>query len=299
MLVYKATDKNMQCRGFQYEIGVTHETDKAKLCEYGFHGCLSAVDVLKYYSPANSRFFVAELDGVTDETGDDSKRVGTKITLLREISVSELAEIAVKSVFNYLEFYKKIKSSSNAGNYGTANAGNCGAANAGEWGAANAGFRGASNAGDYGTANAGNYGTANAGRGGVANGGDWGAANVGYSGAANAGDWGVANAGDWGAANAGDYGAANAGDWGTANAGDWGAAISHLDGSSVVGTSGTASGYGEFSRVKGDTNSVLIIFQLEENEYIPHVAIVDGKKILPNVFYTLKNGKFVEWEESE
>ena len=112
MLVYKATDKNMQCRGFQYEIGKTYETDRAKLCECGFHGCMSAVDVLKYYSPANSRFFVAELDGVTDETGDDSKRAGTKITLLQEISASELAKSAVESAFDHLEFQKKIKSSS-------------------------------------------------------------------------------------------------------------------------------------------------------------------------------------------
>ena len=40
MKVYKATDKDMKCRGFQYEIGKTAEVDgDAKLCERGLHAC--------------------------------------------------------------------------------------------------------------------------------------------------------------------------------------------------------------------------------------------------------------------
>lgn len=34
---YKGMDKNMQCRGFQYEVGKEYETDKAVACECGFH----------------------------------------------------------------------------------------------------------------------------------------------------------------------------------------------------------------------------------------------------------------------
>ena len=82
MIVYKGTDKDMKCRGFQFELGKEYVEEEAKLCNKGFHGCEYPLDVFSYYSPANSRFFEADLDGVTDEEEDDSKRAGTKIKLL-------------------------------------------------------------------------------------------------------------------------------------------------------------------------------------------------------------------------
>lgn len=36
---YKGMDKDMKCRGFQYEVGGEYETDEAKACECGFHAC--------------------------------------------------------------------------------------------------------------------------------------------------------------------------------------------------------------------------------------------------------------------
>lgn len=39
---YKAFDKNMQCRGFQYEVGKEYEIDgEIKCCDRGFHACKS------------------------------------------------------------------------------------------------------------------------------------------------------------------------------------------------------------------------------------------------------------------
>ena len=168
---YKGFDKNLECRYFQYEIGKEYETERAELCREGFHFCKNPHDVLSYYSAGDgNRFAVVEASGVSNEKGDDSKRVSKRISVKAEISVFEICRIAVSTFFENFGFRKKIESAdtNNAGDYGAANAGDRGAANAGKYGAANAGDRGAANAGKYGAANAGDYGAANAGNYGVA-----------------------------------------------------------------------------------------------------------------------------------
>ena len=98
MLVYKGTDKDMKCRDFQFEIGKEYEEAEAKLCEKGFHGCEYPLDVFAHYAPADSRFFEADLDGVTDEESDDSKRAGTKIKLRAEIGIAGIVKAAVEYI---------------------------------------------------------------------------------------------------------------------------------------------------------------------------------------------------------
>ena len=318
---YKGFDKNLECRDFQYEIGKEYETERAELCREGFHFCENPHDVLSYYSAGDgNRFAVVEASGVSDEKGDDSKRVSKRISVKAEISVFEICRIAVSTFFENFGFRKKIESAdtnnagdhgaanagdygaanagdygaANAGNRGAANAGNRGAANAGDRGAANAGYRGAANAGYRGAANAGDYGAANAGNYGAANAGDYGAANAGGYGAANAGDRGAANAGDCGAANAGDYGAANAGDYGAANAGDRGAANAGNCGVAIVSNNG---------RVKGGYGCVLVARNIAWNQEHGRYevtgwacAIVDGVNIKEDTWYKLGNGKLVECE---
>ena len=279
---YKGFDKNLRCRDFQYEIGKEYETERAELCREGFHFCENPHDVLSYYSAGDgNRFAVVEASEVSDEKGDDSKRVSKRISVKAEISVSEICRIAVSAFFENFGFKKKIESAD------TNNAGDCGAANAGDCGAANAGNYGAANAGNYGAANAGDCGAANAGDCGAANAGDCGAANAGYRGAANAGYRGAANAGDRGAANAGDCGAANAGDRGAANAGDCGAAIVSNNG-----------------RVRGGHGCVLVarnIEWVEEHDRYEVTdwacGIVDGVDIKEDTWYRLEDGKLVECEE--
>ena len=50
MIVYKGTDKDMKCRGFQFELGKEYEEAEAKLCEKWFHGCEYPLDVFAYYN---------------------------------------------------------------------------------------------------------------------------------------------------------------------------------------------------------------------------------------------------------
>lgn len=125
MIVYKGTDKEMKCRDFQFELGKEYVEEEAKLCYKGFHGCEYPLDVFAHYAPADSRFFVADLDGVTDEEAeDDSKRVGTKIKLRAEIGIAGVVKAAVE----YIK--EKAESSKNqTGNYSAAtNTGDCSAA---------------------------------------------------------------------------------------------------------------------------------------------------------------------------
>ena len=162
MKAYKGFDKDLKCRGYQYEIGGEYTEDSAELCKRGFHACELPHDIFNYYAPAKSRFCEVDLDATDERNSEDSKRVGTRIKIGAEISVFDIAKISVKAFFDRIEFTKKIESSD------TNNAGDCGAANAGYRGAANAGDCGAANAGDYGAAVVRDGGKAKVGKGGVA-----------------------------------------------------------------------------------------------------------------------------------
>lgn len=56
MKAYKGFDKDLKCRGFQYEIGKEYKEKKASLCNKGFHACEYPLDCFKYYEPNKSRF---------------------------------------------------------------------------------------------------------------------------------------------------------------------------------------------------------------------------------------------------
>lgn len=181
MKAYKGFDKDLKCRGYQYQIGGEYTEDSAELCKRGFHACELPHDIFNYYAPAESRFCKVDLDATDEqnsEDSEDSKRVGTRIKIGSEISAADIAKISVKAFFDRMQFTEKIASFStnnagdrgaaNAGNYGAANAGDCGAANAGDYGAANAGGCGAANAGDYGAAIVRDGGKAKVGKSGVA-----------------------------------------------------------------------------------------------------------------------------------
>ena len=171
--VYKATDKDMKCRGFQYELGKQYAEERADLCNAGFHACEAPLDVLGYYPPGSgSRYFEAELEDVSPErSSEDSKVVGKKITLGAEIGIPGL----VKAHVEYVKAHTTVehtdpkqatagfRGAATAGSDGAATAGESGAATAGDSGAATAGFRGAATAGSYGAATAGSYGAATAG----------------------------------------------------------------------------------------------------------------------------------------
>ena len=281
---YKGFDKNLQCRGFQFEAGQTYEEPKASICNKGFHFCEHPLNCFEYYPPTQSRYCIVETDCVSPETHGDTKRVTTKITIGAELSIAGLVEAAVNYV---VERSKPVKGSTATGNQGAASAtGNQGAASAtGYQGAASAtGHRGAASA-------TGNQGAASAT-------GEQGAASAtGYQGAASAtGDRGAASAtGDQGAASAtGDRGAASAtGDRGAASAtGDQGAA-------SATGEHSVALAAGLNSKARGDIGCAICCVERDGKD--GHIiaikaAIVDGDIIKPSTWYSLRGGEFSEVE---
>lgn len=85
---YKATDKNMQCRGFQFELGKWHIHDgKIAMCESGFHFCEYPSGPWSFYSGDGTRIFKVEAKGVErgDGPGADLKHVAMAIRLVEEI----------------------------------------------------------------------------------------------------------------------------------------------------------------------------------------------------------------------
>ena len=240
MKAYKGFDKDLQCRGFQYEVGKEYETDKAVACETGFHACEYPLDVFGYYPPNVSRYCEVEQSGETDKRGSDTKVASTKIKIGIEIGIAGLVKAAIE--------YTKERATEVEGEHAT---GYQSAASAtGDHGAASA-------TGDHGAASAtGNLGAASA---------------TGYQGAASA---------------TGDHGAASA-------TGNRGAA-------SATGKACVALAAGVESRAMGEIGNAICIVKRGEYDGTTYpikaikAAIVDGETIKPGVWYTLKDGEFVE-----
>ena len=135
MKCYKGFDKDLRCEDFQYEIGKEYETERAEICEEGFHACEFPLDVLRYYNPADSRFCEVELDA-NEQTRDDSKRVGKKIKIGAGIGLSGLVKAGVKFILEKADFENAkatntgdCSAATNTGNRSAAtNTGDCSAA---------------------------------------------------------------------------------------------------------------------------------------------------------------------------
>jgi hypothetical protein len=108
---YKGFDKDLKCRGFQYEVGKEYEEPTASCCNRGFHACENPLDVLSYYDPVNSRFCEVEQDGDIDKSDDDSKVASSKIKINTEIGLSGLINAGVKFTLDRVK-----KTNSNTGN---------------------------------------------------------------------------------------------------------------------------------------------------------------------------------------
>ena len=126
IIAYKAMDKNMQCRGKQYEVGKTYHEEKADCCRAGMHACENPLDVLHYYPLKDSpRFFEVECGGNVDKSGDDSKLACTELTVKGEVNFAGLVKATVNAIFNRVKGKEPFSSgyastAGSSGNYSTA-----------------------------------------------------------------------------------------------------------------------------------------------------------------------------------
>ena len=151
---YKGFNKDMTCRGFQYEEGKEYETDKAEVCEKGFHACEYPLDCFSYYTPAESVYHEVEQSGeISRKKDEDTKLASTKIKIGAKLSIAGIVQAAIE----YTSSRAKKESDSDSRKGASSATGDYGASSAtGDYGASSA-------TGDYGASSAtGNCGASSA-----------------------------------------------------------------------------------------------------------------------------------------
>jgi hypothetical protein len=263
---YKGFNKDMTCRGFQYEEGKEYKEETADACHSGFHACEYPLDCLNYYSPNESVYHEVVQSGEFDRDGDASKVASTKIKIGAKLDISGLVKAAIDFTMSRV---KKEAGSDEC----------CGASSAtGDYGASSAtGYKGASSAtGDYGASSAtGNCGASSA---------------TGNCGASSAtGDYGASSAtGNCGASSATGYKGASSAEDKDAVAVAWGYK------SKAKGVNGS---YLVFADWEGDEEEYWKpdTWTLKGAKMVQ----VDGEKIKENTWYTMNNGEIVEVENAD
>ena len=276
---YKGFNKNMTCRGFQYEEGKEYEEEIIEVCDHGFHACEYPLDCLNYYYPNESVYHEVEQSGEIQKHNDDTKVASTKIKIGAEISIAGLVKAAieytVKRVKKDAESDEKHGASSATYTCGASSAtGDCGASSA-------TGYCGASSATGYYGASSATY--------------TYGASSAtGYKGASSA---------------TGDYGASSA--TGTCGASS---ATGYCGASSAEDKDAVAVAWGYKSKAKGVLGAFLVFADWEytgsedDTEYDRNnqsawvlngakMVQVDGENIKPNTWYTIENGEIAEVSE--
>ena len=94
--MYKGFDKDLKCRGYQYEEGKEYVHEGAvKACEGGFHACENPFDVFDFYAPSEFHRF-CEVNGSGKEDEQGKKSSFEKIKIVAEIGLGGLIKAGVK-----------------------------------------------------------------------------------------------------------------------------------------------------------------------------------------------------------
>ena len=116
MKAYKGFDKDLKCRGFQYEVGKEYEEGSAELCKKGFHACENPLDTLRYYAPGKSRYCEVEIDDNGERNTEDTKVCGKHIKIGAEIGIRGVINAGLKFMFDKCETATEQHASGESGN---------------------------------------------------------------------------------------------------------------------------------------------------------------------------------------
>ena len=116
MKAYKGFDKDLKCRGFQYEVGKEYEEANASLCKKGFHACENPLDTFRYYGPTDSRYCEVDVDDNGERNSGDSKVCGKHIKIGAEIGLKGVINAGVRFVFDKCESATEKNASGERGN---------------------------------------------------------------------------------------------------------------------------------------------------------------------------------------
>ena len=99
---YKAFDKDMKCRDYQYRVGGEYEEESASACKSGFHACTNPFDVLNYYPLIAedghiTRFASVEQSGMVDNEESD-KTCSSRIKIKAELGLPGFVKACVEWV---------------------------------------------------------------------------------------------------------------------------------------------------------------------------------------------------------
>nr|DAL35927.1 MAG TPA_asm: hypothetical protein [Caudoviricetes sp.] len=116
MKAYKGFDKDLKCRGFQYEIGREYQETEASLCRKGFHACENPLDTFRYYPPTGSRYCEVEIADNGQRNSDDSKVCGEKIKIGAEIGLDGVIKAGARFIFETCKGSAEDRASGERGN---------------------------------------------------------------------------------------------------------------------------------------------------------------------------------------
>ena len=116
MKAYKGFDKDLKCRGYQYEVDGEYEEQEANICRKGFHACENPLDTLRYYPPGDSRYCEVDLEDNGQRESADSKVCGKKIKIGPEIGLDGVIKAGARFIFEKCVGAAEDRASGDSGN---------------------------------------------------------------------------------------------------------------------------------------------------------------------------------------